>query len=370
MKKPIRILHILQRMEAGGTQALLMNLYRNIDRSKIQFDFFVMYPDKYFYDDEIVKLGGKVYYSTVRLDKNIFKYMKKLEEIIKENNYKIVHVHAFTIGYFALKTAKKCKVPVRIAHSHNNQTVKDEKIILKKVLQKIYTIYATDLFACSEEAGKYLFKRKKFNVLNNSIDSMKFVFDEEIRKKVRKNLNIKENEFLVGHIGRLHAQKNHNFLLDVFVELKKKIKESKLLLIGDGPLEEDIKKKIKRLNIEQDVIMLKNRSDVNELYMAMDVFILPSLFEGLGIVAVEAQASGTPCLTADTLPLESNISPLFNSLSLNESANKWADEAIKLSKSVYKHKNMQDYVVKANYDIAKSTKKMETYYIEKYESYN
>lgn len=363
MKKPIRILHILQRMEAGGTQALLMNLYRNIDRSKIQFDFFVMYPDKYFYDDEIVKLGGKVYYSTVRLDKNIFKYMKKLEEIIKENNYKIVHVHAFTIGYFALKTAKKCKVPVRIAHSHNNQTVKDEKIILKKVLQKIYTIYATDLFACSEEAGKYLFKRKKFNVLNNSIDSMKFVFDEEIRKKVRKNLNIKENEFLVGHIGRLHAQKNHNFLLDVFVELKKKIKESKLLLIGDGPLEEDIKKKIKRLNIEQDVIMLKNRSDVNELYMAMDVFLLPSLFEGLGIVAIEAQASGTPIVISNGVPDTANITPICKKIKLTDSPIKWANEAINISKSKLAHTNMQKYIIKSGFDMQSTVNWLEEFYL-------
>lgn len=368
MEGPIRILHVLQRMEAGGTQALLMNLYRKIDKTKIQFDFLVEYPNKQFYDDEILKMGGKIFYTNIRNDFNIFKFQKTLKKVIMKNNYRIIHVHAYTIGFFALRVAKKCNVPVRIAHSHNNQTVKDRKYIMKKIMQKIYTIYATDLFACSEEAGRYLFKNKKFNILNNSIDSQKFIYKDDLRNKVRKNLGIKDDEFLVGHIGRLHAQKNHNFLLNVFVEIKKKIKKSKLLLIGDGPLEAEIRNKIKKLGIEQNVIMLKNRSDVNELYMAMDVFILPSLFEGLGIVAIEAQASGTPCLTADTLPLESNVSPLFKSLSLNESPDKWAEEAIKISESKYKHKNMQKYIENANYDVSKSARKMEKYYLEKYKN--
>lgn len=363
MNKPIRVLHILQRMETGGTQTLLMTLYRNMDRSKIQFDFFVMYPDKYFYDDEIVKLGGRIYYSTVRLDKNIFKYTKELKKIILENNYKIVHVHTYSIGYFALKTAKKCNVPVRIAHSHNNQTVRDKKYIIKKMLQKIYTMYATDLFACSEEAGRYLFRSKKFNVLNNSIDSQKFIYKENLRNKVRKKLKIKDDEFLVGHIGRLHAQKNHNFLLDIFVEIKNKIKNSKLLLIGDGPLEDEIINKIKKLGIEQNVIMLKNRSDVNELYMAMDVFILPSLFEGLGIVAIEAQAAGTPIIISDGVPDTANITPICKKLNLTDSASKWAEEAIKIAKSKLAHTNMQKYIIKSGFDMQSTVNWLEEFYL-------
>lgn len=210
MKKPIRILHVLQRMEAGGTQALLMNLYRNIDRSKVQFDFLVEYPNKYFYDDEIISLGGKVYYSNVRIDKRVFKFEKLLKRILKENDYSIIHMHTYSIGYFVLKTAKKCGVPIRIAHSHNNQTVKDKLYLLKLFMQKIYTKYATDLFACSEEAGRYLFKNKNFTVLNNSIDSQKFVFSENTRNKKREELKL-TNEFLIGHIGRLHPQKIISF---------------------------------------------------------------------------------------------------------------------------------------------------------------
>lgn len=364
MAKVVRVLHVLQRMETGGTQALLMNLYRNIDREKIQFDFLVEYPDKQFYDDEILSLGGKVYYTSVRIDKNILKFEKQLEQIIKENNYKIIHVHAFTIGYFVLKTAKKCNVPVRIAHSHNNETVRDCKYILKKVMQKIYPIYATDLYACSSEAGKYLYGNRKFTVLNNSIDSSKFIFDEQIREKVRNSLKIKD-KFLVGHIGRMHAQKNHTFLLNVFSEIKKIKSNSKLLLVGSGPLEEEIKNKVKEMNLEDSVIFLKNRSDVNELYMAMDVFILPSLFEGLGIVAIEAQAAGTPCLTTDTLPIESIVSPLCKRISLDKSYKEWAEEAIALSENENARKNMQQYIIDANYDVKKSAKMMQEYYIDK-----
>ena len=142
MNQPIRVLHVLQRMEAGGTQALLMNIYRNIDRNKVQFDFLVEYPNKQFYDSEIISLGGRVYYTNVRKDKNIFKFQKVLKNIIDENKYKIIHVHTYSIGYFVLKTAKKCGVPVRIAHSHNNETVHDSKYFLKLFMQKLYTIYA------------------------------------------------------------------------------------------------------------------------------------------------------------------------------------------------------------------------------------
>lgn len=365
MKKPIRILHVLQRMEAGGTQALLMNLYRNIDRSKVQFDFLVEYPNKYFYDDEIISLGGKVYYSNVRIDKNVFKFEKLLKRILKENDYSIIHMHTYSIGYFVLKTAKKCGVPIRIAHSHNNQTVKDKFYLLKLFMQKIYTKYATDLFACSEEAGRYLFKNKNFTVLNNSIDSQKFVFSENTRNKKREELKL-TNEFLIGHIGRLHPQKNHSFLIKLFYEYKKSNNNSKLLLIGDGPLEDDIKELIKKYKIQDSVIMLKNRSDVNELLMAMDVFVLPSIFEGLGIVAIEAQAAGTPCVTSNKLPKESVVSPICVQLDLNDDINLWINEINKISKTKYAHKNMSKYIMDANYDIKSSSKFMEKYYLDKY----
>ncbi|MBO5348486.1 MAG: glycosyltransferase family 1 protein [Clostridia bacterium] len=364
MSKPIRILHILQRMEAGGTQALLMNIYRNIDRNKVQFDFLVEYPDKQFYDDEILSLGGKIYYTNLRNDFNIFKFQKKLKEILKNNpEYKIVHVHAFTIGYFCLKTAKKCGVPVRIAHSHNNETVHDAKYLLKRFMQKIYTIHATDLFACSKEAGKYLFGNKEFSVLNNAIDAKKFTFNSENRKKVRYDLGIEEN-FVVGHVGRFHPQKNHKFLLDVFNEIKKKKENAKLILVGNGPLENEIKSRVEELKMEKDVIFLGNRSDMNLIYQAMDVFVFPSLFEGLGIVAIEAQASGTPIVCSDKLPPETEVTSIYKKLPL-EDTEVWAKECLNIVKSKECKTDLTTNIVEAGFDLSSTVYKLQEYYLKK-----
>lgn len=361
-KEPIRILHVLQRMEAGGTQALLMNIYRNIDRSKVQFDFLVEYPSKQFYDDEIISLGGKIYYTNVRNDYNILKFEHQLKKILKENNYNIIHVHAYTIGYFVLKTAKKCGVPVRIAHSHSNNMTNNLKKVLKKILQKIYPIYANEYMACSKEAGKYLFKNKNYIVINNAIDSSKFIFSEEIRLKKRKELGL-ENSFVIGHVGRFKPEKNHVFLLNVFCEVLKRCPNAKLLLIGNGDPNFDILKKIEDLNIKNNVIILKNRKDVNELYQAMDVFVFPSLYEGLGIVAIEAQASGLPTICSERLPLESNISPLYKKLSLALPIDSWVDAVVKEKKNKLAHQNMQQFVIKSGYDIKTTANYMQDFYL-------
>ncbi len=368
MEKPIRVLHILQRMEAGGTQALLMNIYRKIDRNTVQFDFLVEYPDKQFYDDEIGQLGGKVYYSTVRKDFNIPKFTKLLKKILTENpEYKIVHVHTYSIGYFCLKAAKKVGVPVRIAHSHNNETLHDFKYLFKRALQKIYTICATDLFACSKEAGKYLFKDKPFQVLKNAIDSEKFIANEELREETRKELGI-EGNFIVGHVGRLHMQKNHLFLIDLFAKIKKIRKDAVLILVGTGPLEEKLRNRVMEKGLVDCVIFLGNRKDMNRIYQAMDVFVLPSLFEGLGIVAIEAQATGIPTLCSSGVSSEANISPLFISLDLDQGVDKWADVAISHSNNYLANHDMRRYVVEAGYDMRQTAKYMQDYYIHKYMS--
>ena len=237
MDRPIRVLHILQRMEAGGTQTLLMNIYRKIDRTKVQFDFLVVYKEKQFYDDEIEKMGGHVYKLSFREDLNLPRFKKDLSTFFSQHyEYKIVHCHAYTIGFFCLNAAKIAGIPVRIAHSHNNETVHDVKYFPKLFMQRIFTKNATDLFACSEEAGKYLFKGKSFQVLKNAIGSQNFIADDDIRKEIKKELGL-EDKFVVGHVGRLHPQKNHDFLIDVFAEIKKKKQNAKLILVGTGPLE-------------------------------------------------------------------------------------------------------------------------------------
>lgn len=365
MREPIRVLHILQRMEAGGTQALLMNIYRNIDRKKVQFDFLVEYPDKQFYDEEILKLGGRIYYTTVRQDFNILKFNKELEKVLTQNNYKIVHVHTYSIGYFVLKTAEKCGVQIRIAHSHSNEAVRDYKYFLKLIMQRIYTIHANQLFACSEEAGKYLFKDRPFKILRNAIDSPKFVFNQEIRDAMREKLGISKN-FVVGHVGRFKKEKNHIFLIDVFSKIKKNKENAKLILVGTGPLEVEIKEKIKKLKLENDVIFLGNRDNVNEIYQAMDIMVFPSLFEGLGIVAIESQAAGTPILCSDKLPKEVEITELLKKKSLDNSIEEWACEAIDLALTEKAKKNMRDKIISEGFDIVSIANNLQQYYIEKY----
>ncbi|OIZ63817.1 hypothetical protein BLA28_15445 [Eisenbergiella tayi] len=351
-------------MEAGGTQALLMNIYRNIDRNKLQFDFLVEYPEKQFYDDEICSLGGEIYYTSVREDFNIIKFQNQLTNILLENkNYKIVHMHTYSIGYFCLRIAEKCGVPVRIAHSHSNSMTQDYKKYIKYILQRLYTIHATDLFACSQDAGRYLFKHKKFHVLTNAIDSSKFVANTLMRETIRKELNI-SNKFVIGHVGRFQPEKNHDFLLEIFMEIRRKRNDAVLLLVGSGNLKSQIITKVNLMSLTNNVLFLDNRRDMNRIYQAMDVFLFPSLYEGLGIVAVEAQASGIPVVGSERIPKEVEISPLYKHLSLDNSAEMWASESIEFAHNVYSHSNMQRYIINAGFDINTVVSEIENYYIE------
>lgn len=366
MGEPIRVLHILQRMEAGGTQALLMNIYRKIDRTKVQFDFLVVYKEKQFYDDEIEKMGGHVYKLSFREDLNLPKFQKDLAGFFAQHHeYKIVHCHAYTIGYFCLKAAKKAGIPVRIAHSHSNAAVHDVKLPLKLIMQKLFTIYSTDLFACSEEAGKFAFKGKKFGIVQNAIDSQKFIADANIREKIRKALRV-ESKFVVGHVGRMQPEKNHDFLIDVFAEIKKKKSDAELILVGTGPLAEKVKSKVAEKGLSDCVHFLRNRKDMNRIYQAMDVFVFPSLFEGLGIVAIEAQAAGVPIVCSEGLPPETDITPIYRKLLLSDGKEKWANAALEMAQNPSAHTNMQKYVIDVGFDMDATAKYMESYYLRKY----
>ena len=366
MGEPIRVLHILQRMEAGGTQALLMNIYRKIDRTKVQFDFLVVYKEKQFYDDEIEKMGGHVYKLSFREDLNLPKFQKDLAGFFAQHHeYKIVHCHAYTIGYFCLKAAKKAGIPVRIAHSHSNAAVHDVKLPLKLIMQKLFTINSTDLFACSEEAGKFAFKGKKFGIVQNAIDSQKFIADANIREKIRKALRV-ESKFVVGHVGRMQPEKNHDFLIDVFAEIKKKKSDAELILVGTGPLAEKVKSKVAEKGLSNCVHFLGNRKDMNRIYQAMDVFVFPSLFEGLGIVAIEAQAAGVPIVCSEGLPPETDITPIYRKLLLSDEKEKWANAALEMAQNPSAHTNMQKYVIDAGFDMDATAKYMESYYLRKY----
>ena len=269
----------------GGVESVVMNYYRNIDKSKVQFHFICDEDSTDIPYDEIEKLGGKVI--VVPPYQKLFKYQKELYKIFKENNYKIVHSHINALSVFPLRIAKKAGVPIRIAHSHSTSNKKEwKKNLIKDVLRPFSKIYANQFFACTEHAGKWLFgkkvlERKELNVINNAIDLKKFEFNEKIREDLRKELGIKEDTIVIGHIGRFMRQKNHEFLIDVFNELYKKNQNTVLILIGQGPLLNEIKQKVRNLNIEDKIKFIGQITDVERYYNIMDVFVFPSIYEGL-----------------------------------------------------------------------------------------
>lgn len=366
MNEPIRVLHVLQRMEAAGVQTLLMNLYRKIDRNKVQFDFLVHYTTPQFFDKEIEELGGKIYRFSVREDYNFLKYYINLNQFFKKHKeYKIVHGHMHTLGGIYLHVAKKWGVPIRIAHSHTNNTQYDFKRFIKIIMNHLYAMDANILFACSDAAGKYMFGDKHFKVINNAIVTDNFAFSKEKRAAKRRELGI-ENKFIIGNVGRFEIQKNQHFVVEVFEKLNLICPDSVLLLVGTGSLLNSIQTIVKEKGLQNKILFLGNRRDVVELYQAMDVFLMPSLFEGLGIVGVEAQAAGTPTVCTDTLPIELDVTPLIYRVSLNAPIDKWVTTILNSSKNPLKHKNMKSYVVKANYDMDILAKKMEVFYIKQY----
>ena len=246
ISSPIRILHVVPNMQSGGLETLIMNIYRNIDRTKIQFDFLVHYEKEKFYDSEIISLGGKIYRSTLRDDNNIFKYKKFLNHFFNTHKeYQIVHCHMSSIVSTIFPIARKHGVKHLIAHSHNSQTEPTLKGKIKKFLIRNVAKYSTCNFACSNLAGKFLFKNKDYEIIENAIDIEKFKFSINTRHKIRHELNIDDDCFVIGNIGRLNIQKNQMFLIDVFEEYLKLNANSKLLIIGSGEKENQLRQYIK-----------------------------------------------------------------------------------------------------------------------------
>lgn len=269
----------------GGVESVVMNYYRNIDRDKIQFHFLCDEDSTDIPYDEIERLGGKVI--VIPPYQKLFKYQKELYKIFKENKYKIIHSHINALSVFPLRIAKKAGVPIRIAHSHTTSNKKEwKRNLAKNILRPFSKVYANQFFACTEHAGKWLFgkkvvERKKLNVINNAIDLKKFEFNEKIREDLRKEFGIKEDTIVIGHIGRFMKQKNHEFLIDVFNELYKKNQNTVLILIGQGPLLNEIKQKARNLDIENKIKFIGQVTDVERYYNIMDVFVFPSIYEGL-----------------------------------------------------------------------------------------
>lgn len=366
-KSVIRILQVVPNMQAGGLENSIMNYYRNIDRNKIQYDFIVHYKTPNFYDDEIKKLGGNIYYLSFREDKNIFKYLKDLYAIYKTKKYHIIHSHMASLAFIHLGMAKLCNIPIRIIHSRNSSTGNDLKGILKSFLLKLAPLFANCFFACGQNAGKFLFNNHDFLVINNATDLERFYFSPSKRNSIRQEFSIKEDTIVIGHIGRFNIQKNHLFLLDVFFEVLKMKKNAVLMLLGDGENRDQIIKKMQSLGIDKQVVLAGVRKDVDSFYCGFDVFCLPSLFEGLPNVGIEAQASGCPCIFSTEVTQEVNLLPTTKYLPLNETPQMWAKKIIEISQ---KERLVDTKKYLQNYDITHEAKKMEEWYLNALQNIN
>lgn len=351
MAEPIRVLHVVTHMNRGGLETMIMNYYRHIDRNKIQFDFLTHRDRKKDYDDEIQSLGGRIYHLPPLnpLDKK--GYLKKLDDFFREHpEYKIVHSHLDCMSAYPLRAAKKYGVPVRIAHSHNTSQERNLKYLVKLYSRSLIPKYATDLYACGEEAGKWMFKNRPFVVMRNAIDAQKFVYNSEIAKQKKEELGIEE-KFVLGHVGRFNLQKNHEFLINIFNEVCKQKENAVLLLVGTGELEEKIHEKVRNLGLNEKVMFLGVREDIPELMQAMDVFVFPSLFEGLPVTLVEAQAAGLPCVVSETITKEIAIIDNMRFLEINGTTSRWVEE---IEKKREREKESYRMIEKAGFDIKKN----------------
>lgn len=365
----VRVLHVVGSMDRGGAETLIMNLYRKMDREKIQFDFAVHSPKAGDYDDEIKSLGGKIYAMPRYNGVNHFSYRKAWEQFFQSHpEYSIIHGHIRSTAAIYLKIAKKSGRQA-IAHSHGTSSRGSlPERVAKSILQRPIRHTADYLLACSGKAGRWLFGKKacqsrRFFILNNAIDSSKFVFSEETRRRKRKELGIGK-QFVVGHVGNFDITKNHVFLIDIFSDICKKNDDCLLFLVGGGneKLQTMLKQKIRQENLTEKVKFLGSRSDIDELLHAFDVFVFPSLHEGLGIVAIEAQANGLKCVLSDTLPPEVAVSDNITFVSLKKPASFWADLILSY-KSNYIRTNMQGCIANAGYDINNVAEWLSAFYL-------
>lgn len=306
-KRPIRIAQIIGNMTYGGVSQVVMNYYRIIDKNKFQFDFFVYENSDNPFEKEILELGGKIYrLPSIKL---LNKFNKKLQILFKENNYKVVHSHLSTLSLIPLRIAKKCHIPIRICHSHSTANYREPiRSTFKYILRPLNKVYANEYFACGEYAGKWMFGKKASNknkifIMRNGIDLDKFKFNEKYREEIRNKYNV-HDKFILGFIGRLVKQKNPIFLIKLLKEELKVNPNTILMIVGNGELKQHIINKAIKYDILDKIIFVDPNKEVYKYYSCMDVFLLPSLYEGLGLVAIEAEVNGLPSIVSNYVPYE------------------------------------------------------------------
>ncbi len=357
----IRILQVVTHMNRGGLETMLMNYYRHMDPAAIQFDFLTHREYDGDYGGEIHTMGGIIYHLPT-LNPFSAHYHKALNAFFDEHpEYKVIHVHQDCMSAVILKAAKQHGVKVRIAHSHCASQDKNIRYPIKMFCKRSIPKYATDLMACGDDAGKWMFRGAPFTVLNNAIDASGYIFDPAKKAEQRAKWGVEPNELLVGHVGRFSPQKNHVFLIDVFYAIQEKA-TAKLILVGDGELRAQIQAKISQLGLSEKIIFTGVRSDVADLLQAMDVFVFPSNYEGLPVTMIEAQASGLPCLISDKVPIECRMTEPVQQIPLTDSPEIWAEKAIEAAK--LPRKNTYEEIKTAGYDIVENANRLQKMYEE------
>lgn len=376
MRYPIRILNLFTVMNRGGAETLVMNLYRHIDRSKIQFDFLVHREQRGVFDDEIEKMGGRIYRMCPISFTNILEYKKKLELFFREHHeeYLIIHSHMSEMGYFVFKEAIKYKIPVRILHAHSapdrhyGTPLIRFKRIFRNYFAKEMCNMATDYFTCSNVAAAWLFKSHpsvKFHFLRNAVDSLSFSYDKDKSHSLKQKMGIKDF-FVIGHVGNFTLAKNHTYLIDIFFAFNKKHPKSVLLLVGSGGLKEKIELKVKQYNLQEKVHFLGVRSDVKDLMQVFDVLVFPSLYEGLPVSLIEAQAAGLPCIVSENIAPETKITDDYIPVSITQPAENWIPFIDKYMD--YERKDTSAMIKSAGFDVVSCAEELSNFYLDKVKS--
>lgn len=365
MGEPIKILHVVGRMDRGGTEALLMNLLRTVDREKFQYDFVEQTEDICDYDEEILDLGSKIYRAPHISVGNLKQYRNWWRKFYQEHpEYQIIHGHSRGSGPIYLSEARKAG-RITIAHCHNNSHGKGIRGVVRYVWQLPLRRAADYNFACSHDSGISQFGRNgAFQVVKNGIQTDKYMWNPEKRAEIRASLGLDE-AFVVGNVARFVEQKNHTFLVEVFHEIKKARPEAKLMLVGQGHLEPCVRNQLEHLGILEDTLFMGVRSDVPELLQAMDVFVLPSLFEGLGIVNIEAQAAGLPCfVSAKVVPPEVKLTDLMHYIPLEQSPAYWAEYILSHAVPVEQRCDQSQAIIDAGFDIRTTAEQLNNFYMD------
>ncbi len=367
----IKILHYIGSFELGGSQMMVMNIYRNIDRTKIQFDFVIHADGITSLACEAQSLGATIYTCPAFSLASCKAYPDWWRTFFAEHSeYSIVHSHVRSTAAIVLKIAKNYGLKT-IAHSHSTSSGTGFQAVVKTILQSRIRYVADYFMGCSQVAGIWLFGKKVcesgryFNV-RNAIDTKAYIFDPVIAEDVRKTLGFSERDIIIGHVGRFSEPKNHMFLLDIFHALHTKNSAYKLLLVGDGELQKDVEQKIRDLDLQDAVTLTGVRSDVNRLLMAMDLFLFPSKWEGLPVSVVEAQAAGVPCVISYAITSEVCITPLVKRLSTDEPVEKWA--AAVETHAGSRHEDHSEAIKNAGYDIETATNWISRFYCSLVES--